>query len=116
MAIEDFVSEYKIARWMMIFDKGFYNEGLFEKVDKMEGLSHLIPLRQNSAMIKRYGMDCPTEYLNGYADAAILYKKVKMSNGKYLYSFRNLVMVSEQEVAYVQQAQKKETFDGEKYS
>ena len=39
-----------------------------------------------------------------------------MSNGKYLYSFRNLGMVSEQEVAYVQQAQKKETFDGEKYS
>ena len=45
-----------------------------------------------------------------------LYKKVKMSNGKYLYSFRNLVMASEQEVAYVQQSQKKETFDGEKYS
>lgn len=114
--IDNFVFEYKIVNGMMIFDKGFYNEELFEKIDKIEGLSYLIPLKQNSAMIKRYGMDNPTEYLKGYTDATILYKKVKMSNGKYLYSFRNPKMASEQEVAYVQQAQKKETFDSEKYT
>ena len=38
-----------------------------------------------------------------------------MSNGKYLYAFRDPKMAYEQEVAYVQQAQKKETFDSHKY-
>lgn len=73
--IDNFVFEYKIVNGMMIFDKGFYNEELFEKIDKIEGLSYLIPLKQNSAMIKRYGMDNPTEYLKGYTDATILYKR-----------------------------------------
>ena len=81
----------------------------------MEGLSYLIPLKQNSAFIKNYGMDSPTEHLKGYTDATILYKKVRMSNGKYLYAFRDPKMAYEQEVAYVQQAQKKEAFDSEKY-
>ena len=40
-----------------------------------------------------------------------------MSNGKYLYAFRDPKMAYEQEVAYVQQAQKKKDgFDGEKYT
>lgn len=113
--INNFIAENKIVNGMMIFDKGFYNEDLFEKIDKMEELSYLIPLKQNSALIKKYGMDNPTEHMAGYADATILYKKVRMSNGKYLYSFRDPRMAYEQEVAYVQQAQKKETFDSEKY-
>ncbi|MDY5491294.1 MAG: transposase [Prevotella sp.] len=114
-SINNFVTENKIVDGMMIFDKGFYNEGLFEKIDKMEGLSYLIPLKQNSAFIRNYGMDSPTEHLKGYTDATILYKKVRMSNGKYLYAFRDPKMAYEQEVAYVQQAQKKEAFDSEKY-
>ena len=114
--INNFVSEYKIVNGMMIMDKGFYNEALFEKVDKIEGLSYLIPLKQNSAFIKKYKMDEPTEHLVGYQDATILYKKEKMTNGKYLYSFRDPKMAYEQEVAYVQQAEKKKAYDSNKYT
>lgn len=114
--INNFVSEYKIVNGMMILDKGLYNEDLFEKIDRMEGLSYLIPLKQNSAFIRKYGMDNPTEFLQGYKDATILYKKVRMSNGKYLYSFRDPKMAFEQEVAYVQQADKKDCFCGKKYT
>lgn len=114
--INNFVSEYKIVNGMMIMDKGFYNEALFEKVDKMEGLSYLIPLKQNSAFIRKYKMDEPTEHLDGYKEATILYKKVRMTNGKFLYSFRNPKMAYEQEVAYVQQAERKDAFDADKYN
>ena len=38
--INDFVSENKIVNGIMILDKGFYNESLFEKVDKIDGLSY----------------------------------------------------------------------------
>jgi hypothetical protein len=85
-------------------------------VDKSEGLSYLIPLKQNSAFIKNYGMDNPTEHLAGYKDGTILYKKVKMKNGKFLYSFRDPKMAYEQEVGYVEKAEKKDTFSADNYA
>lgn len=109
-AVNSFVSDFEINRGLMIMDKGFWNETFLENVDNMENLSCLIPMKQNSAFIKNYGMDTPTEHLAGYKDGTILYKKVKMKNGKYLYSFRDPKMAYEQEVGYVEKAEKKENF------
>ena len=114
-AVDNFVTENKIEKGLMIFDKGFFNKGFFDKVDKIEGLSYLIPLKQGSALIKKYGMDNPTEHLEGYKDATVLFKKVKMKAGGFLYSFRDPRMAFEQEVGYVQKAVKKKVFKGEKY-
>ena len=114
--IRDFVSEYKIDNGLMVFDKGFWNEDLFEAIDKKDGLSYLIPLKQNSKFIKNYGMDNPTQVLEGYEDGTILFKKVRMQNGKYLYAFRDPRLASEQEIAYVQQGKKSAQFDAEKYT
>ena len=114
-AVDNFVTENKIEKGLMIFDKGFFNKGFFDKVDKIEGLSYLIPLKQDSALIKKYGMDNPTEHLEGYKDATVLFKKVKMKAGGFLYSFRDPGMAFEQEVGYVQKAVKKKVFKGEKY-
>lgn len=114
-AIKSFVSEFKIEKGLMIFDKGFWNEDFLEEVDQKKGLAYLIPLKQNSAFIKNYGMDEPVEHLKGYKDATILYKKVKMKNGRFLYSFRDPKMAWEQEVGYVEKAEKKDKFDSENY-
>ena len=114
-AINDFVSENKIDRGLMIIDKGFWSKEMFETIDKKGGLSYIIPLKQNSKFIKNYGMDSPTEVLEGYEDGTILFKKARMQNGHYLYAFRDPKLASEQEIAYVQQGKKKENFDGEKY-
>lgn len=114
--INNFVEENKIDKGMMIFDKGFYNESLFEKVDGIEGLSYLIPLKQNSAFISNYGMDAPTEHLKGYEDSVILFKKARMGNGNYLYSFRDPKISYEHEIAYVQQSEKKGGLNQEKYT
>ena len=114
-AIDDFVAEYEIKNGLMVFDKGFYNEKLFERVDRMDGLDYLIPLKQNSAFIRNYKMDEPTQPLKDYKDGTILYKKEKMSNGKFLYSFRDPKAASEQEIGYVQQANKKNNFKAENY-
>jgi len=113
--INDFVSENNITKGLIIFDKGFYNKSLFEKVDKVKGLSYLIPLKQNSAFIKNYGMDNPTEFLQEYKDGTVLYKKTRMANGNYLYAFRDPKIAYEHEVSYIQQSDKRERFDGEKY-
>ena len=115
-AVRSFVSDFEIKNGMMIVDKGFWNEAFLDEVDKSEGLSYLIPLKQNSAFIKNYGMDNPTEHLAGYKDGTILYKKVKMKNGKFLYSFRDPKMAYEQEVGYVEKAEKKDTFNADNYA
>ena len=115
-AIADFVSENKIEKGLMLLDKGFWNEKLFEDIDKMDELDYIIPLKRSSSFIKTYKMDEPTEFLSGYKDATVLFKKVKMKTGKYLYAFRCPKQASEQEVGYVQHASKNNTFDAEKYA
>lgn len=114
-AVEDFLIDTKIEKGLMIFDKGFHNDAVFEAVDKKPGMSYLIPLKRNSTIISRYGMDNPTEHLEGYKDAVVLYKKVKMSNGKWLYAFRDPHLAFEQECAYVYSAAKKEKYNAQRY-
>lgn len=114
-AIEDFMLDAKIENGLMIFDKGFHNDKVFEAVDKKESLSYLIPLKRNSTIISRYGMDNPTEHLSGYKDAVVLFKKTRMGNGKYLYAFRDPRLAFEQECAYVNSAAKKDRYNSERY-
>lgn len=45
---------------------------------------------QNSAFIKNYGMDNPTEHLAGYKDGTILYKKEINKNYSYKQVFKYL--------------------------
>lgn len=88
-AVGDFIGKYGIKRGLMVFDKGFRNDSVFESIDKNKELAYLIPLKHNSKLIGNYDMDKPSDVLEGYSEATIIYKKVRMSNGKYLYSFRN---------------------------
>lgn len=114
-AIHDFVDEYKINSGMLILDKGFLSEAFIDNAESQDGLSYVIPLKKDSALIARYGMDNPKEHLSGFKERVILYKKERMSNGKYLYAFRDPKEAYEQEVGYVQHAAKKESYDSEKY-
>lgn len=115
-AVEDFIGEYGIRRGLMVFDKGFWNDSLFESIDTNKDLAYLIPLKQNSSIIGKYGMDNPTERLGEYKEATILFKKERMTNGKYLYSFRDPKLAAEQETAYVQKSGKNGTFLPAKYA
>lgn len=115
-AVEDFVNEYGVSSGLMVFDKGFWNDDFFKCIDEKKDLAYLIPLKQNSKLIGKYGMDSPTEKLDGYKDATILYKKARMDNGKYLYAFRDPKLAAEQEIAYVQKTAKDKPLDQDKYA
>lgn len=114
-AISDFLTQYKITSGLMVFDKGFHNDNLFEYIDKNKELAALVPLKSNSKLIAKYGMDNPVEVLTGYTDGTVMYKKVRMKNGKYLYAFRDAKSAYEQEVGYVERAEKKENFSSKDY-
>lgn len=115
-AVEDFVEEYRISRALMIFDKGFHNDALFEKTDKRKGLACIIPLKANSKLITRYEVDEPVEKLVGFNKGTVLFKKVRMANGKYLYAYRDTRSAFEQETGYIERASKKKNgMDPQKY-
>jgi hypothetical protein len=109
-AITDFLTQYKVTSGLMIFDKGFHNDALFEYIDKNKELAALIPLKSDSKLIAKYGMDNPVDVLEGYTEGTVMYKKVKMKNGKWLYAFRDAKSAYEQEVGYVERAEKNKSF------
>lgn len=115
-SIDDFVDDYKITNGIMVFDKGFPSKAFLDKVEKEKNLSYIAPLKTNSKLVKRYGMDEPDTPLDGYEDGIILCKKAKMGNGKFLYSFRDPQMAMEQEVGYIAKAKKMGHFNMEKYN
>lgn len=114
-AIEEFMIDTKIDKGLMIIDKGFHNDAVFETIEKKENMSYLIPLKRNSKLIERYEMDHPVKHLKGYADGVVLFKKTRMDNGKWLYAFRDPHLACEQEQAYVLSAAKKDKFDTQRY-
>ena len=114
-AISDFLTQYKVTSGLMIFDKGFHSDALFEYIDKNKELAALIPLKSDSKLIAKYGMDNPVDVLEGYTDGTVMYKKERMKNGKYLYAFRDAKAAYEQEVGYVERAGKKKAFSPKDY-
>lgn len=115
-SIHDFIREYAVNDALMVFDKGFYTNGLVESVMNEKGLSYLVPLKSDSKIIANYGMDNPTEPLSGYTDGTILCKTCRMKNGDYLYSFRDPWITAEQDVCYIKKNLKKKAFDGGRYA
>lgn len=115
-AIGDFIEANGIRKGLMVFDKGFYDGDALDVIDGKEGLDYLIPLKLDSKLISKYGMDNPDTPLAGYKDATVMYRKVKTPGKVVLYSFRNPWLAAEQEIAYVEQAKKKGTFSEKSYN
>ena len=110
-SLESFISEMMFRENTLIFDKGFFSREVFERLDKMEGLEYIAPLKQSNKIIDEYGMlnDICTP-LKGYADGTVLYKKAKTEDGMFLYAYRDPQMAADQEVGYIVHGTGKGTF------
>lgn len=115
-ALGDFIEANGIRRGLMVFDKGFYDGDVLDRIDEEDGLDYLIPLKLDSKLIPKYGMDNPDKALEGFKDATVMYRKVKTPGKVVLYSFRNPWLAAEQEIAYVEQAKKKGAFSEKAYN
>ena len=115
-ALGEFIETNGIKRGLMVFDKGFYDGDVLDEIDGKEGLDYLIPLKLDSKLIAKYGMDNPDKALMGFKDATVMYKKVKTPGRVVLYSFRNPWLAADQEIAYVEQAKKNGTFSDTAYN
>jgi len=114
-AIEDFVRGYSIILGLLVLDKGFYSKATIDKLRDIEGLSYIIPLKHSSKLITENNMlEAIVSPLNGYADATVFYKKQKVNEKCYLYSFRDPRLAGEQETGYLAFSQNKGTFSEDK--
>ena len=88
--VQDFIADFPISSGLLVMDKGFSSEANISKLKEMNGLSYIIPLKQSARKVKENGLLEPfASVLDGYQDATILYKKVKVNESSFLYAFRD---------------------------
>lgn len=114
--IEDFIEEYEVKSGIVVMDKGFYGPEAIKTIKGKGNLAYVIPLKQSSKKITDNEMDKDiSSLLVEYKDSHIFWKKKKISNDCFLYSFRNPKDAYDQEIGYITRTRKKGTYSEEKY-
>lgn len=114
-SVEDFVSSYNLTNGMMIADKGYFTFEVFNKLKEIEGLTYVVPIKNNCKLVKDSNILGNIDTLLKYKDAVIFFKKVKLTDGNYLYAYKDPKCAYEQEIGYVEHGQKKGTYTDEKH-
>lgn len=114
-SVDDFVTSYDIANCLMIADKGYFTVDVFKKLKQIEGLTYVVPIKNNSKLVQDSNIIGQIDALLKYKDEVIFYKKVKLDDGNYLYAYKDPKCAYEQEIGYVQHSQKKGTYTDEKH-
>ena len=101
-----FVRDNQIKQGTIVADKGFTIERLRTELEKNPDLHYLIPLKQNDRRIAAHDMTTFEGMLRGI-DEQVLYKKVPLGDGRFLYSFRDRSRAAAEEATYLQRVKTK---------
>lgn len=115
-AVQDFIADFPVSSGLLVMDKGFSSEANISKLKEIKGLSYIMPLKQSARKVKDHGLLEPfASVLDGYQEATILYKKVKVNDSCFLYAFRDPRCAYEQQVGYISFGKKKGTYSEDKF-
>jgi len=115
-AVQDFIAEFPVSSGLLVMDKGFSSEANISRLKEINGLSFIVPLKQSARKVKDNGLLEPfASVLDGYQEATILYKKVKVNDSCFLYAFRDPRCAYEQQVGYISFGKKKGTYSEDKF-
>ena len=110
-AYREFVRSNNITKGILINDKGFSPEKIKEELHQNPDLHFLTPLRRNALKIEANNMYDYQGVLQGI-EKKVLYKKVGLPNGHYLYSFRcHEKSIAEESAFLMKQKKEGENFD-----
>lgn len=87
---KDFVKNNHLTQGVIIDDKGFPPSCIEETLKNCPDLHFLTPIRRNSKAIGELSLQDYNGVMNNSDGDVVYYKKAKMSNGMYLYSFMSL--------------------------
>jgi transposase len=108
-AYEEFISENKITKGIIVGDKGFPESAAHGYFATNPDLHYLNPVKRNSKLIGRHHMLDLTCILPGYE--GITFRKEKCTGtDKWLYSFRDSAKAGKEERDWLRRAKKDKTY------
>ena len=112
-SFEDFIRINQIKSGLLVGDKGFPFSKSDDIFKENEELHYFNPLKRNSSLIDKYHMYEYDGILLNNPD--ITYKKVKVKEGYYLYSFRDSYKAFKEEKDYLSKQKKNNTYENDRF-
>lgn len=110
-----FIRDNDIRKGIIVADKGFPPSRIKKELAERPDLHFLTPIKRNDVRITDNDMLSFDGVLTGI-DAHVVFKKVRIKGGRYLYAFKDAGKASNEEAAYLANAKRKNTFSPEKYA
>ncbi len=110
-----FIKDNNISKGIIVADKGFPVSSIAEELKNRPNLHFLTPIKRNDSRIANNNMLEFEGVLQGIEDH-VLYKKVQLSNGRFLYSFQSAKKEAGEKRNYLAKIKKNNNFSQEKYT
>ena len=110
-----FIRDNDIKKGIIVTDKGFPPSAIRNELKERPELHFLTPIKRNDVRIGNNNMLNFEGVLTGVG-AHVLYKKSAITDGRFLYAFKDSKRAAAEEAAYLAKAEKHKNFDREKYA
>lgn len=113
-AVNSFIKMNEIDRGILVADKGFTLKNIEDQLKIHPDLHFLLPLKRDSALVSKHNALLFDTAFH-YGDKSLQGKKVKLSNGRFLYSFRDVYRAGKEDQSFIRNAIAKNNYDAEVY-
>ena len=113
VSFKNFVKKYNLEKGIIVADKGFSRNVISSITNKRDDLHYISPLKRNEKIITEHDMLKFENTLDDFIN--VLYKKKKVSDELFLYSYRDVERARKEEMTYLKNSKKNGTFDIEEY-
>ena len=113
-AYSAFIRDNNITKGMIIADKGFPPSQIEEELKNRPDLHILTPIKRNDSRIANNNMLSYQGTLKG-VEGQILFSKKQIKGGRFLYAYFDQYRASLEEKTYLQNANKKDSYDDKTY-
>lgn len=114
VSVTSFLKDNSIQRGIIVADKGFPLKNIQNELDKNSELHYILPLKRDSKLIRKHDALSWNNTIH-CGDRALLCHKTMINEKQYLYAFKDTYRAGKEDMGFVENAIKKESFDHEKY-
>lgn len=114
VSYHSFIEENHIERGVIVTDKGFPPSAIEDELKAHSGLHFLTPIKRSDKRVLKHQMLNFDEVLPGFS-STLYAKKAKLSNGHFLYSFRDVDRAALEEKSLSRGVLHGKAFNKEKY-
>lgn len=113
-AVSSFIKMNKIERGILVADKGFSIKSIETELKEHEALHYILPQKRDASIVsKNDGFSYDTVFR--YKDKTIQGKKIKLKDGRFLYTFKDVYRAGKEDQNYINQSIKNGDYDKEAY-